>query len=109
MTFRVGQKVVCVDDDKRMSWRPKGWFERLRGFRKIGHNLNKGDVYTVLAIGDVLDNITKQRVQTLFVDQAWNFGHRDLGFPSFQFRPIVERKTDIAIFTKMLTPQGVDA
>jgi hypothetical protein len=104
MTFRVGMKVVCVCDRQRVSWRRRGWLERLRGFRLLGHNLNKGDVYTVTAVDTVFDNITKQPMQTLLVDHAWHFELRGMGFPSFQFRPVVERKTDISIFTEMLAP-----
>jgi hypothetical protein len=81
MTFRVGQKVVCVNDSCQYWTRP--W-------------IRKGHVYTVSHFADngvhLVESPGKPR-----------------GFFSWRFRPAVERKTDISIFTKMLKPQGVDA
>lgn len=75
--FRVGQKVVCVDDS---------------GYRKIIH---KGDVYTVigLAPGGFIDMIEIDCEP----DALGNSG-----FYSRRFRPVQERKTDISVFTAML-------
>lgn len=98
MAFRVGQKVVCVDaaEPDLSKLRPaKIW-------RSIG--LVQGAVYTVAAVGlthshdpDALPCI---QIVELKADHAiW--AHR--------FRPVVERKTDISIFTKMLTGKRVDA
>jgi hypothetical protein len=105
MTFRVGQKVICVDDLPRVSARNPGIFRRFRKFRDLDHNLNKGDVYTVTGLDSELDVIKNERFLTLHVDGAWHFGHREIGFPSYQFRPLVEVKTDISVFTEMLTPK----
>lgn len=78
MNFRVGQKVVCIDASK--SWRGDI------------SDLVKGATYTVREVfmfGVTLDEVP------LPEDYLWFNGHR--------FRPVVERKTDISIFTKMLT------
>ena len=80
MTFRVGQKVVCVHpvDD-----------------------LVKDAVYEVLAIG-----LSWRNTQMLDVNDS-QFGC--LAFYAWRFRPLVERKTDISIFTAMLNPSKVKA
>lgn len=105
MTFHVGQKVVCIDDQVRVSARNPGIFKRFRKFRDLHHNLNEGDIYTITALGSEWDVIKNAEFLTLLVDGAWHFGSRHVGFPSFQFRPVVETKTDISVFTKMLTPK----
>lgn len=87
MTFRVGQKVVCVDaSDAPM--------------------LRLNSIYTVVGIlsdpwGEGLQ--VNETSPAAYGDDWWT------GFRAERFRPIVERKTGISIFTKMLTPEGVDA
>lgn len=89
--FRVGQKVVCI---KSGAW----------------HSLN-GDEHDGPAYGDVVTirgfDTSKQggllfhewrRPQHLYSDGT------ERGYLHIRFRPVVERKTDISIFTKMLTP-----
>jgi hypothetical protein len=81
MAFHVGQEVVCI---KREPWR----YEKTK--RPSGCGPVYGEVCTV-----------------------HDFRHHD-GFLVFAnhygcykpdyFRPVVKRKTDISIFTKMLTP-----
>jgi hypothetical protein len=109
MTFRVGQEVICVDDLRRVSWRESGFFERFRKFKRLGHNLNSGEVYTITSITETKCAASRIVYRMLHVDGAWHFGHREIGFPSFQFRPAVKVKTDISIFTKMLTPKRENA
>jgi hypothetical protein len=100
MTFHVGAKIVCVDDsdprDKRCvpggfwvpNWPARDVVYTIRGFTEIG------SVY--------LEEI-KNPIRYFFGGPA------EAAFMPSRFRPIVSRKTDISIFTKMLTPQGVDA
>lgn len=80
--FTVGQKVVCID--------ASGFEDRLC----------QGAVYTV----------TSMNAEFLRVD-CKSYGDDEIsrGYYKRRFRPIVERKTDISIFKRMLTPQGVDA
>lgn len=102
MTFRVGQKVVCVDDvphGKYAPWPVKGGLD----------GLTKGTVYTIREIGAYcgepvvwLNEITREIVP------GWE-KYGEQGFSPARFRPLVERKTDISVFMKMLTPQGVEA
>jgi len=76
--FRVGQKVVCVDAASEA-------------------HLIKGHVYTVTR--------TNYLPTYVSVDCCARHGNVDgAGWRSFRFRPIVERKTDISIFKKMLVP-----
>lgn len=100
--FHVGQKVVCVDDYPRVNMKRRGWFSRFRRFNRLDHNLNKDDVYTVIATGRLVDDTTGEVFESLFVDKAWHFGHPEVGFPSFQFRPVVEQKTDIGFAHEIL-------
>lgn len=111
MSFHVGQKVVCVDDRERVSQKDCGFFGRFRKYRRLHHNLNKGDIYPVTGVGVRRCDRSGEYYEMLLLGGAWHFGHTEIGFPSFQFRPLLERKTDISIFTAMLTPtkQGVDA
>ena len=85
MTFRIGQKVVCVDDTRPILGWAKQW-------------LRKGTVYKIRSIEPDGDIHLVEVVRTS-------------GTPFYRsrFRTVVERKTDISIFTKMLKPQGVDA
>lgn len=100
--FYVGQKVVCVDDQCRVLLRPKGWRGWMRPWFTLDHNLNSGDIYVVTAVQSI--QTVEGPKGAICVDRARHFKHPDIGFPFCQFRPLVERKTDISIFTRMLTP-----
>lgn len=84
MTFRVGQKVVCVDAK--------------------GSELVLGKVYTILHIRY---HVCRWRGQT--GDWAALKLHevraepQFYGFCSERFKPIEKRQTDISVFTAMLT------
>lgn len=94
MTFRVGQKVVCVDDSA-------GEFSYLFSDpdRLV---LNK--IYEIERIYD--DQLGYSLVALIGV--SLNCYPKN-GWRSSRFHPLVERKTDISVFTKMLTPTGVEA
>lgn len=84
MTFRVGQRVVCVDDKDS--------------------ELVLGRVYTIV---NILYHRCRWRGRT--GDWAAVQLHEAraefpfFGFCSERFKPIEERKTDISVFTAMLT------
>lgn len=89
MTFRVGQKVVCVDNN--------AWY----GPHGDGlEPLTKGRIYTVIAVDVCLFANPACKVSEL---------HSKHWMRQSRFRPIVERKTDISIFTQMLKPSKVKA
>lgn len=86
MTFHVGQKVVCIDDD---------WCVVVGNpANNAGPHPVNGEVHVVSAIALVDD------VEYLYLS----------GFPAhvsydaMAFRPIVEKKTDISVFTALLNP-----
>lgn len=104
MTFHIGQRIVCVDDGIRVTLVRRGRFWRLHR-EQLDHNLNRGDVYTVTGLQLVVDDISRKEFVLARLAEAWHFTDRTIGFPQFQFRPLIEKKTDISVFTKMLTPK----
>jgi hypothetical protein len=93
MTFHVGQKVVCIKaehDPSRFDW------EKLPRLDAI-YCVRWTDGETV-RLAEIVNRL-------YFYEE----GLSELRFNSWRFRPIVETKTDISIFTKMLTPKRVTA
>lgn len=88
MIFHVNQRVICIDAGPSDSWRK--W---------LADAPVVGQVYTVASLSHlagwgaalVLVEIKNQRV--------FNYA-----YAARRFRPAVERKTDISIFTSMLHP-----
>lgn len=94
--FRVGQKVVCVD----------ARIPRYPGVIPVA----KGAIYTIRDSGP---EPMAQGEWWVLLNEITNIsaeGLGELGYTAARFRPIVERKTDISIFTRMLTgqKQGAD-
>jgi hypothetical protein len=94
--FRVGQKVVCVDASGILN----GFYVTCGDLTRVETNsqIYAGDVYTLAWIGSCPE--TKQPIVHL-AERNRPFG---LGYCVNRFRPVVERKTDISIFTAMLNP-----
>jgi len=85
MAFFIGQKVVCISDD---------WEHTTDPSRKP--EVVKGGVYVIRGVHDYgYPSLTFEGLRCFYHQGA--------------FRPIVEKKTDIAIFTAMLTPKKVKA
>lgn len=74
--FRVGQKVVCVDADQ-------------------SQGLIAGNIYTVKSKGTCCN-----RPGVFLVE--FHSGRADIPFYAYRFRPLVEKKTNIEIFTRIL-------
>jgi hypothetical protein len=91
MTFRVGQKVVCVDDGQDPLAPHACWLD--------GDKPTVGWIYTVMGY----DKPDLGR-PCIFIN-----GFPDWSFLACRFRPLVERKTSIEVFTQMLNPQKVTA
>ena len=107
VNFRIGQKVVCIDDGRYISIRVarSGILGFLpRPFTLLDHNLNRGDIYRITKIEFRNDCETAEAVPLLLVDGARHFEFPYIGFLPGQFRPIVEKKTDISVFTALLNP-----
>lgn len=86
MTFRVGQKVVCIKEPIPQADCKYAIFE-------------KGALYTVTLI--------EECSLGTFITVAEL--HPNVTGEACGFRPVVERKTDISVFTKMLTGKKVNA
>lgn len=94
MTFRVGQKVVCVDD------RPTD--------AAGGKELERGKIYTVRWCGVwgwpgvYKDEVCVRIEEVLRGADEWNPSCVDMPFGCHRFRPIVERKSDIGFAHEIL-------
>ncbi len=98
--FKVGQKVVCIKDSP--------WKSCTLG--EITPQL--GCIYTIRSINPGSINLGKiflrfDEIKNKHFRYSDGFGEAQ--FISSSFRPVVERKTDISIFTSMLTPNNAPA
>ena len=101
MTFHVGQKVVCVDDGPG----------QLRGTRVWERPIVNGQIYTIRWVG-IAPYYNRLGVRLVGVDRGpdkFNREWDDMPLNAHRFRPLIERKTDISIFTAMLKPSKVEA
>jgi len=90
MTFRVGQKVVCIRG-------PFGCY--VEGKKQP----NMGELYTIRAIyTDVLRPQYGVGLHLEEIENPTSLDGKEPGFYSSRFRPVVERKTDITVFTEIL-------
>lgn len=99
--FRVGQKVVCV-----RSW------ENLYGHKNISGPL-EGEIYTIREIGfihpDRPDILTVRLAEIVNSElDSEEYGKWEPSFAAYRFRPLVERKTDISCFTKLLKTKSLE-
>jgi hypothetical protein len=99
MAFRAGQKIVCINDTGNFA----PW-AIVAGASLNG--LKKGTIYTVRAIGDYAGQPNVWLCEITRPIEG-NIGRRygESGYAPQRFRLAAERKTDIAIFKKMLAPK----
>lgn len=105
MGFHVGQKVVCISEhwhaipeaDIATPFRPRknGIYHVRRAeytdaSRSSRHPLYKGGEVQILWLTEITNPA--------------DIPGGEYGFASFMFRAVLEKKTDISIFTKLLTP-----
>jgi hypothetical protein len=98
MNFRVGQKVICVNNEWDNVW------DRIRAFffRPPPGNLVVGEIYTICnIIWDEWNEDEQYTIEVLECPHPAN-DYWEAGFDPKCFRPLVERKTDISIFRDML-------
>ena len=96
--FRVGQKVVCVDDAKDRSdvnYDPWGC---------------KGRVYVISKVG-MFSSPAYEPTLCVWVDGIYRPDWRgiDVPFRASRFRPVVTRKTDISVFRALINPVKEEA
>lgn len=84
MAFRIGQKVVCVNDQPEPG---TGW--------ELGAELRVGAIYTIEAVG-----LTRVGNPGVLVAEARRYA--GFNYLSSRFRPLTEKKTDISCFTELL-------
>ncbi|MCK1367662.1 hypothetical protein [Bradyrhizobium sp. 62] len=98
MTFRVGQKVVCVSEHTCTDTR------LLPGGKYVPIWPVVGEVYTVRGL---TSGVPLKR-PLLFLEELVNpvatflEGKFEMGWNPERFRPLIERKTDISVFTEIL-------
>lgn len=93
MTFRVGQKVVCVDAGN-YRWPGKVWLS--------GEEIFEGNVYTIKAIGESHGETCCQLYEVARITNSPQSTEGVWGYGCYRFRPAVDRKTDISVFTVIL-------
>ena len=101
--FRVGQKVVCVDD--RYGAYSAYLIGACMGQGQVDLYVKRGAIYTIREIGCVhrcAPSLLCVRVAEIKSDDE------DSPFAAARFRPVVECKTDISVFQKLLQPALVE-
>lgn len=112
LDWKVGDRVVFVGSGGNVFLHhSKGWRAYIPGFRKtkLSHHLAGGEVYRIEAITTHTDIYRNEPIVCIYLK---GFRFREdgrVGFPAKWFRKVQPRKTDISIFTAMLTPSKVDA
>jgi hypothetical protein len=104
--FYVGQKVVCVDDEAHKKYVPKGYSA---SDGDMG-GLTKGRVYTIRKTGEFLPGnflVWLEEILRPIEADTVCLIYGECGYDPRRFRPIVERKTDISVFTAMLDPSRI--
>lgn len=94
MSFHPGQRVICINDDP-LSYHGAPSNNDLRG-------LKKGRIYVVRWCGIFYHEIVGPHAGVLVEGIVRIHQGRDYPFAIGRFRPVVETKTDISIFTKIL-------
>jgi hypothetical protein len=96
MSFRVGQKIVCINAGHPRTL--SQWWKEL--WHPFEHAVEVR-IYTISNVYLLDDDEMVELIELPAPGtDVWA-----AGFYADGFRPVVERKTDISIFTKMLTPK----
>lgn len=93
--FHVGQKVVCIKDGPWSS----------EPFEKNEVGPNAGDVLVIRGIEINSDGAWLVFKEIINPQYCYLDEYGELQFSSDDFRPVIERKTDISIFQEMLMPK----
>lgn len=97
MTFRVGQKVACIYDGSIIELGQSASLPWSKGAE-----IKCGCIYTIRQIGFSVTGHPGLRLE-----ETIN-GTKDYFYNAGRFRPLVERKTDISIFTAILKTKQKD-
>jgi hypothetical protein len=96
MTFHVGQKIVCVTDN---------WQHSMRHL--VPNIPRKGGIYHVRGHDPTVVAPDCVGHEYIWLCEIANprVGLTEPSFLAAHFRPVIERSTDISIFTAMLNPR----
>ncbi len=95
--FRIGQKVVCVED------RAEAAGDILDGWIKAGN------IYVIRSMEFCpVQNRLGVRVEGVILPTNPFFNDEENLIEAFRFRPIVEKKTDISVFEEILRRETID-
>lgn len=100
MSFQVGQKVVCVDDSGPIDGDPR----KVPGGDYVPNMIRRGAIYTVRTVG-FYPRWGEQGIRLHEVVnpiREYIGGNSEVCFAAHRFRPLIERKTDISVFTALL-------
>jgi hypothetical protein len=106
MALYVGQKVACVGgSEQRLPPHQRMFWRHWRQYWGVATPA-KGSVYTIREIRLRKDGTLGLRlVEVINPACEWNDAPpQEPWYHATDFRPVVERKTDISIFTAMLNP-----
>lgn len=92
MSFYVGQRVVCVDDN----WTNFDWCQH------TPNKPTKGAVYTIRKLYYPPEGLACLLQEIVNPMRQWSLAFGEGGFMCRRFRHVVEKKTDISIFTEIL-------
>lgn len=97
-TYHVHQKVVCIDDTNLGTDTGKGVITAgeeyvIRWLGPFNHWQEDQEVLCVRLVG-----VTRPELNSPGFED-----HDDMPFKASRFRPLTEKKTDISVFTAMLT------
>lgn len=112
MTFRAGQKVICVREIEIETPTGTIYPGPVPQLDAIYTVTGFGDTYMDATDGDVSNpdcGITIAELRGIRARKTSTSEWYELAWPIAIFSPVDERETDISTFTKMLKPKRVDA
>lgn len=95
MSFRVGQKVICIDGSR--------WPGRGAGFETYP---KEGEVYTISGFGPSDKHCRIYLAEINNPPHNYISGFHPATWATIRFRPLVQKKTSIAIFQALLNPNN---
>lgn len=100
--FQVGDRVVCINDEKKAFRLPGMSYQEDMGL----DGLTSGVVYVIRDVFEhpvIAGAIMVRLVEITRPPVSNRRLHIEAGFHVGRFRPVVDRKTDISLFQAMLT------
>ena len=96
--FEIGQKVVCIRGSQDNNITVLIWG---------GYHVHEGEVYTIRGFAANPIDMTSPGVYLEEIINPSGLLGDEVAYRMDRFRPIVEKKTDISVFTEMLNKAGV--